>query len=147
MPSLLIASDCKSHVHLIVGHNPLASARASRSLELGASVIVLAPKDAALHYGLQQKIAEGLVRCVRLQETDTVSVEHLTKLGRAEVDGVVDAVFVTLQVGCAQSMFYFLFCFYFVCRFLYIYIQYYYYYYCCCCCYCYYLCRVKSVCY
>ena len=102
MPSLLIAADCLSHVHLIVGHNPLASSRASRSLELGASVIVLAPKDAVPHYGLQQKIDEGLVRWV---QKETVTVEDLTTLGRSEVDGVVDAVFVTLQVGCAQSMF------------------------------------------
>lgn len=101
MPSLLIAADCTSSVHLIVGHNPLASSRASRSLELGATVIVLAPKGAVLHYGLQNKIDEGLVRWV---EKETVTMEDLTNLGRPEVDGVVDAVFVTLQVGCAQSI-------------------------------------------
>lgn len=102
MPSLLTAIDCTSHVHLIVGHNPLASSRASRSIELGAKVKLLAPADSALHYGLKQKIDDGLVEWI---QKETVMREDLTTLGRDEVDGVVDAVFVTLRVGCAQGVY------------------------------------------
>ena len=53
-----------------------------------------------MHYGLQQKIDDGLVEWIK---KETVSREDLVGLGREEVDGVVDAVFVTLQVGCVQS--------------------------------------------
>ena len=102
MPALLTATDCTGHVHLIVGHNPLASSRASRSLELGARVKLLAPKSATLHYNLQQKVDEGGVEWI---QKDTVTRDDLITLGRSEVDGVVDAVFVTLQVGCAHSMY------------------------------------------
>lgn len=102
MPSLLTATDCAGHVHLIVGHTPLASSRASRSLELGAQVKLLAPQGASLHYSLQQKVDDGLVEWI---QRDTVTQAELTTLGRGDVDGVVDAVFVALQVGCAQSMF------------------------------------------
>ncbi|RPB19489.1 uroporphyrin-III C-methyltransferase [Terfezia boudieri ATCC MYA-4762] len=100
MPSILIATDCTSHVHLIVGHTPLASARATRSLELGARVKLLAPADAPLHYNLLQQISSGAVEWI---QKDIVTREDLTTLGREEVMGVVDAVFVTLSVGCAQN--------------------------------------------
>ncbi|KAF8423208.1 tetrapyrrole methylase [Terfezia claveryi] len=100
MPSILIATDCTSHIHLIVGHTPLASARATRSLELGARVKLLAPADAPLHYNLTQQISSGAVEWI---QRDIVTREDLTTLGREEVMGVVDAVFVTLKVGCAQN--------------------------------------------
>ncbi|KAF8425516.1 tetrapyrrole methylase [Tirmania nivea] len=101
MPSLLIATDCTSHIHLIVGHTPLASSRATRSLELGARVKLLAPADAPLHYNLTQKISEGAIEWI---QKDEVTRGDLTTLGREEVEGVVDAVFVTLSVGCAQMV-------------------------------------------
>ena len=97
---MLTATDCTSHVHLIVGHTPLASSRATRSLELGARVKLLAPPDAPLHYNLERQISDGAVEWIK---KDCVTREDLTTLGRAEVEGVVDAVFVTLRVGCAQS--------------------------------------------
>ncbi|KAF8470221.1 tetrapyrrole methylase [Kalaharituber pfeilii] len=100
MPALLASIECASHVHLIVGHNPLASARVSRSLELGAQVKLLAPGGADMHYALKQKIDDGEIEWVK---KDVLTVEDLTTLGRPEVDGVVDAVFVTLPVGCAQN--------------------------------------------
>ena len=51
--SLLTAIDSTSHVHLIVGSNPLAAARCTKSLEVGAIPIVIAPETADVHYGLQ----------------------------------------------------------------------------------------------
>ncbi|CAK1359218.1 putative uroporphyrinogen-III C-methyltransferase [Cercospora beticola] len=90
-PALLTAVDSTAHVHLIVGSNPLAGARISRSLEVGATPILIAPESATLHYGLAKRIEEHAVQWVKrdFEETD------LTTLGRDEVDHVVDAVFVT----------------------------------------------------
>jgi uroporphyrin-III C-methyltransferase len=97
-PSLLTGVDSTNHIHLIVGSNPLAGARCTKSLEVGAKPIVVAPEDATVHYSLMKRIEEGEVQWLK-QEFDE---EHLTTLGRAEVDGVVDAVFVT--VGGKQNM-------------------------------------------
>ncbi|KAF3050724.1 hypothetical protein E8E11_005834 [Didymella keratinophila] len=98
-PALLTAVDSASHIHLIVGSNPLAGARCTRSLEVGANPILIAPEDATLHYGLVKRIEEGEVKWIKrnFQEAD------LTTLGRAEVDGVVDAVFVTAGGKQGQS--------------------------------------------
>jgi uroporphyrin-III C-methyltransferase len=90
-PALLTAVDATSHVHLIVGSNPLAGARCTRSIEVGAKPILLAPEDSTLHYGLVKRIEAGEVKWLKrcFQEED------LRTLGRSDVDGVVDAVFVT----------------------------------------------------
>lgn len=91
-PALLTAHDASGHIHLIIGSNPLASARCNRSLEIGAKPIVIAAPQAQIHYALQKKIDEGAVKWIdrSFQEAD------LRELGRPEVDSVVDAVFVTL---------------------------------------------------
>ena len=91
-PVLLTGVDSTSHVHLIVGSNPLAGARCARSIEVGAKPIVVAPEDATVHYSLMKRIEDGEVEWIKreFQEGD------LTSLGRAEVDGVVDTVFVTV---------------------------------------------------
>lgn len=90
-PALLTAVDATSHVHLIIGSNPLAAARCSRAIEVGAKPILLAPEDATLHYGLAKRIDAGQVKWLQRSFTD----QDLTTLGRPEVDGVVDAVFIT----------------------------------------------------
>ncbi|KAF2867183.1 uroporphyrin-III C-methyltransferas-like protein [Massariosphaeria phaeospora] len=97
-PALLTAIDSTSHVHLIVGSNPLAGARCSRSLEVGAKPILIAPEDATLHYGLVKRIDEGEVLWLKREFKES----DLSSLGRAEVDRVVDAVFVT--VGGKQNL-------------------------------------------
>lgn len=90
-PALLAAVDSTSHVHLVIGSNPLAGARCSKSLEVGARPVLIAPEDATIHYGLAKRIEEGAVEWIKreFQEND------LRTLGREEVDHVVDAVFVT----------------------------------------------------
>ncbi|KAI9858763.1 MAG: hypothetical protein M1824_004183 [Vezdaea acicularis] len=90
--ALLTAVNSTSHVHLIVGSNPLAAARCNRSIEVGAKPKVIAPADATVHYGLQKRIDEGEVEWVK----KTFEEFDLKTLGRDEVDNVVDAVFVTL---------------------------------------------------
>ena len=93
MPApLLTAHDATGHVHIIVGSNPLASARCTKSLEVGAKPIVLAPPKSWVHYGLQRKVDEGLVKLIEKEADD----DDVRTLGREEVDRVVDAVFVTL---------------------------------------------------
>jgi uroporphyrin-III C-methyltransferase len=91
-PALLTAVDSTNHIHLIVGSNPLAGARCSRSIEVGAKPKLVAPPGASLHYGITKRIDEGQVEWIKKSFQD----EDLTTLGREEVDGVVDAVFITL---------------------------------------------------
>ncbi|KAK8201909.1 uroporphyrin-III C-methyltransferase [Zalaria obscura] len=90
-PAMLTAVDSANHVHLIIGANPLAGARCTRSLEVRAQPKLIAPADSSLHYGITKRIEEGKVEWLQreFQESD------LTTLGREEVDHVVDAVFVT----------------------------------------------------
>ncbi|KAJ4362244.1 uroporphyrin-III C-methyltransferase [Ascochyta clinopodiicola] len=98
-PALLTAVDSASHIHLIVGSNPLAGARCTRSIEVGALPILIAPEEATLHYGLVKRIEDGQVKWLKRSFQE----EDLTTLGRAEVDGVVDAVFVTAGGKQGQS--------------------------------------------
>ncbi|KAF2773841.1 uroporphyrin-III C-methyltransferase [Teratosphaeria nubilosa] len=90
-PALLTAVDSTSHIHLIIGSNPLAGARCSRSLEAGAIPILIAPGYASLHYGLGKRIEEHKIQWLQRDFQDG----DLTTLGRDEVEKVVDAVFVT----------------------------------------------------
>ncbi|KAF2131918.1 uroporphyrin-III C-methyltransferas-like protein [Dothidotthia symphoricarpi CBS 119687] len=99
VPALLTAVDSTSHIHLIIGSNPLAGARCTRSIEVGAKPILLAPEDATLHYGLAKRIEEGQVQWLKR----TFQEDDLTTLGRAEVGSVVDAVFVTAGGKQGQS--------------------------------------------
>jgi len=61
-------------------------------LEVGAFVKLIAPAEAELHYGLQQRIDQKEVEWVQRDFLE----DDLKTLGRAEVDHVVDCVFVTL---------------------------------------------------
>ena len=88
-PALLTAVDSTQHVHLIIGSNPLAGARCTRSLEVGAKPKLLAPEDATLHYGLMKRNDQD---------------DDLKTFGREEVDHFVDAVFVTLGAKHPVSM-------------------------------------------
>ncbi|KAK3330643.1 tetrapyrrole methylase [Apodospora peruviana] len=96
--SLLTAQDCRDHVHLILGSNPLAASRATHSLAAGAKPIFIAPPPAIgteLHYGVAAHISSGAVTHLARPFAD----DDLFTLGRTEVDGVVDAVFVTTTAG------------------------------------------------
>lgn len=90
--SLLAALNCASSTHLIIGSNPLAASRCTQSLNAGAHPLVVAPALADVHYGLQKHIDSGTVRRIEREFRD----EDLFTLGREEVGGVVDAVFVTV---------------------------------------------------
>lgn len=89
--SLLTAVISTSHVHLIVGSNPLAAARCAKSLEVGAKPRLIAPETAELHYALQKRIDSGEVEWLKKPFED----DDVLRLGREEVNYVVDAVFVT----------------------------------------------------
>ncbi|KAI0910173.1 tetrapyrrole methylase [Ustulina deusta] len=89
--SLLTAVNAESHVHLIIGSNSLAAARCGQSLAAGASPVLLAPEATELHYALQQRVDDGEVQWVK----EAFQESHLFTLGRADIDHVVDAVFVT----------------------------------------------------
>ncbi|KAL4892942.1 siroheme synthase [Aspergillus ambiguus] len=89
---LLAAVNAESQVHLIIGTNPLAAARCTKSLEVGAKPIVIAPESVDLPYALAERIEDGSAQWLRRDFRD----EDLTTLGREDVDHVVDMVFVTL---------------------------------------------------
>lgn len=92
--SLLTASDCCGHVHLIIGSNSLAGKRCEQSLATGATPILIAPdtpSSAPLHYGLAKLVEAKSITWLRQNFTR----ELLTTLGREDVDHVVDAVFIT----------------------------------------------------
>ncbi|KAL2365386.1 hypothetical protein RJZ56_001630 [Blastomyces dermatitidis] len=89
---MLAALDVKDQVHLIVGANPLAAARCTKCLDIGAIPIVIAPEGVEIHAPLLQKIEDGRVRHIGREFQD----EDLKTLGRNEVDNYVDAVFITL---------------------------------------------------
>ncbi|KAM7220612.1 uroporphyrinogen-III C-methyltransferase [Rhypophila decipiens] len=96
--SLLTAQDCRNHIHLILGSNPLAASRATQSLAAGAKPIIIFPQNAEnntnLHYTLAAHIDSGVV--TRLSRS--FQEQDLFTLGREEVNHVVDAVFITSSV-------------------------------------------------
>lgn len=93
---LLTSVDCTQHVHLIVGDNGIAAKRAMRSLEAGATCILVSPtKVADLPFDLTCLLEKDRERIRHVQREFEES--DLTSLGREEVDRVVDMVFVTLS--------------------------------------------------
>lgn len=98
-PALLTAVDCAGHVHLIIGSGPLAASRISKSIEVGASPIVIAPANSDVHYTLSKRVDEGAVKWIQKDFEDN----DLRTLGRSEIDNVVDAVFVTTRSRSSLS--------------------------------------------
>ena len=98
-PALLSATNCKNHIHLVVGSNPLAAARCSKSLEVGARPKLLAAETCVLHHGLIKRIEDAEVEWLKRGFEDS----DIRTLGREDVDFVVDAVFVTLGAKDAKS--------------------------------------------
>jgi uroporphyrin-III C-methyltransferase len=90
--ALLTATYADNHVYLIIGSNALAGARCAKSIEVGAKPKLIAADGSGLHYGLTKKIDDGAVEWLKRDFQDN----DLTTLGRADVDYVVDTVFVTL---------------------------------------------------
>ncbi|XP_044721411.1 tetrapyrrole (Corrin/Porphyrin) methylases domain-containing protein [Hirsutella rhossiliensis] len=83
---------CRDNVHLVIGAGSLAATRCTQSLAAGARPVLIAPGcDDDLHHALRARIDEGAVRWENKAFTD----DDLFTLGRPDVDGVVDAVFVT----------------------------------------------------
>ncbi|KAL1836975.1 hypothetical protein VTJ49DRAFT_4425 [Mycothermus thermophilus] len=115
--SLLTAQHCTGHVHLILGSNPLAAARASSSLAAGAKPILISPVPSSsspsssetppdqqppqhqLHYSLVSLVASGSLTHLSRPFADS----DLFTLGREEVDRVVDAVFITTPLTSTSS--------------------------------------------
>ncbi|KAL4805515.1 tetrapyrrole methylase [Aspergillus unguis] len=89
---LLVSLNPDSQVHLIIGANPLAAARCTKSVQTGAKPVVVSPESESLQYTLAAHIETGSAEWVRREFEDS----DLTTLGREEVDHVVDMVFVTL---------------------------------------------------
>ena len=97
---VLASWNAELHVHLIIGANPLAAARCSKSLEVGAKPIIITSDTAGLYYTLSENITNGSAQLVQRKFRD----EDLTTLGRDEVNNVVDTVFVTLDGNQPLSM-------------------------------------------
>ncbi|KAK9485112.1 tetrapyrrole methylase [Lipomyces starkeyi] len=101
MPGLLISQNCISQIHLVIGSTALSLTRVSKSLECGATVILIAPKAsettqtlAVWETEVQAKEASyPNFRWIQREFKD----DDLTILGRDEVDNFVDIVFVALH--------------------------------------------------
>ncbi|KAJ9608392.1 uroporphyrin-III C-methyltransferase [Cladophialophora chaetospira] len=99
VPALLTAQSCLDHVHLVLGSGPLAASRCAKSLEVGARPIVVFPETDDVHFTLAAAIGDGRVTWLRRDFEE----QDLRTLGREEVDGYVDAVFVTLPAKDPRS--------------------------------------------
>ncbi|EFW18539.1 siroheme synthase [Coccidioides posadasii str. Silveira] len=88
---LLMAQNVESQIHLIIGSNSLSVARCSKCIDAGAIPVIIAPPNGEMAASLSQKIQDGSVRWIQREFEDN----DLSTLGRAEVDGYVDAVFIT----------------------------------------------------
>ncbi|KAK6522098.1 hypothetical protein TWF281_002665 [Arthrobotrys megalospora] len=100
-PPLLTATPSKGHIHLIIGSNALASARCTRSLEVGALPTVIFPDPIeSAHYGIRKRVEDGEVVWLNRAFQDG----DFTTLGRGEVDNVVDGVFVTLDPNGGDAL-------------------------------------------
>ncbi|KAM7205258.1 uroporphyrinogen-III C-methyltransferase [Rhypophila sp. PSN 637] len=93
--SLLTAQDCRNHIHLILGFNPLAASRATQSLAAGAKPIIIFPQNAENHTNLHYTLAAYINSGVVTHLSRTFQERDLFALGREEVNRVVDAVFIT----------------------------------------------------
>ncbi|KAK7206814.1 tetrapyrrole methylase [Myxozyma melibiosi] len=95
MPGLLLSHACEQQVHLVIGASALSLSRVAKSVECGASkVILLAPRDGpqAWESEVERRIADYSGRFVWIERE--FEDADLTTLGREEVDRVVDMVFV-----------------------------------------------------
>lgn len=91
--TLLASLSCANEQHAIIGGTaPIAAIRAKAIVSAGAFPILIESSD-ELPKTLQGLIEEGKVKHVK----EEYSKELLLSLGRAEVDNVVDKVFVTLS--------------------------------------------------
>lgn len=100
VPALLTAHSCVDHVHLIIGSGPLAASRCTKSLQVGARPVVIAPAHEEVHFTLARAIEEGKVRWVQQDFEE----QHLSTLGRGEIDNYVDTVFLTLPADDSRSI-------------------------------------------
>jgi len=91
---LLTSIDCTDQVHLVIGDNGIAAKRVNRSLEAGATCILISPIALEnLHFELRE-----LIKTLKLEfQCKEFYEEALTTLGREQVNHVVDMVFVTLS--------------------------------------------------
>ena len=91
---LLTSVDCTDVVHLVIGDNGIAAKRVNRSLEAGATCILMSPAAFGdLHIELRDLIKSGKLEFQCKEFYD----DALTCLGREEINNVVDMVFVTLS--------------------------------------------------
>ncbi|KAK9464929.1 tetrapyrrole methylase [Lipomyces arxii] len=105
MPGLLISQNCVGQVHLVIGSTALSISRVTKSLQCGASVFLIAPE-----IGPENKALEVWRNEVESKEEQSASFKwmrrdfednDLLSFGRAEVEKVVDAVFIALPASSA----------------------------------------------
>lgn len=92
--NLLASLSCKDEVHLVIGGNSnIAALRVNSILACGAKPVLIQDVQVdQFPVSLQEHINEKAVTWVK----QNFMLEHLTTLGRKDVEGVVDKVFVAL---------------------------------------------------
>lgn len=93
--NLLASLLCQGETHIVYGGTSnVAALRINSILATGANPILIQVTDLEkFSHGLQDQINEGKVKWIK----ETYKKDHLLSLGRAEVDAVVDRVFVSLD--------------------------------------------------
>ncbi|EGW33413.1 methionine metabolism [Spathaspora passalidarum NRRL Y-27907] len=100
MPSLLASLISTGETHLVIGYSNVASIRITSIIESGASPILITNKGTIFTPSVQQYQEDGKLEIIY----DDLKIDNirnsLKTLGREEVDGIVDRVFVSLPSGC-----------------------------------------------
>ncbi|KAI5815015.1 tetrapyrrole methylase [Pyronema omphalodes] len=94
---LLTSRNSVGETHLLIGASPLAASRLQKSLDAGANVILISPPT-ELPYSIQTHINSGAVTWHQRSFTST----DINTLGRQEVDGIVDLVWVVSHPDAAE---------------------------------------------
>lgn len=102
MPGLLTSQDLKGSVYLVVGWSSLTFSRVSTLLQHGAVPVLVSGVGEAATSEQQEKLQE-LVTSGQVSHKPDFEINDLTKLGRSEVDNVVDGVFVTVPKYASKN--------------------------------------------
>lgn len=96
MTCLLASLKCTDEVHLIVGASNVAASRINSILEAGAKPVLLTNQPSEeFTKSIEDNIANGNLKYVKKEFEN----DDLSKLGRSEVNHVVDRVFVALPIS------------------------------------------------
>ncbi|RLV95990.1 Uroporphyrinogen-III C-methyltransferase [Spathaspora sp. JA1] len=101
MPNLLASLISTGETHLVIGYSNVASIRITSIIESGASPILITNKETSnFSPSIQQYLEDSKLQIISDDLKITNIIQYLKTLGRPEVEGIVDRVFVSLPSVC-----------------------------------------------